>query len=386
MSNIKKSIISIILIALVLMSFTSCSFLKHISVKEENTEVTEEGTESKEEEKAIEEKLSYDPDRVYSYTELKDMLTAKLEKAGYGEKVDELFYSVFDALYTNYPTWQVNYRDMPDVDKYIIEKLIDPIDRLAYVKFYTDYDEACEAENDNNLPSGWTEPAEEYGFWGIGIIADGYNDEECFFHEIIHVYSNDIIFPFDYDDAFYNFYRSISEGVTTFHQRFVNEYTTDIGGSWCYENEEYSIQYNKENCVGYLICLNDYEKMRYLAGYDNLRRLEKGLITKDEFIRAIAQHYGNEEEINEFFLLMGERMEKGEENWKAEGVFEMAVELENRFLALMKQDIENAGDPQEREMYIKEYQYYREKNMPTITVIDGYDDISSEFFNIFEVD
>lgn len=356
--------IFIIILAL-LLSICGCDGKNAVSI--ESTEDTTAAMPSQEKE--------------YSYDELRDILTEKLDEADYNDGADELFYDVFDALYNNYPDWSANYPDLPDTDDYIINNLIKPIENIENVYIHHSEEAAREAYG-AEPPAAWTEyPTYESCDVHIWLGEEGIGDTELFYHEITHAAMMEAAVS-DENGEDYILLNVLMEGGATFHMRFTNEFTTETFGMWGVSDGEYYMDYRKENCEGYLIDLNDYEKIRYVVGYGQLSAFERNEATVSDLIDTAASRY-TREEAEHFFKLISARSEKYAEAYNSEGVFDMSVELENIFLGFIRQDMEKA-DGSDLEGIKAEYDYYVEKNLPHIYIEDTMTDVTEDFLDLIE--
>lgn len=164
--------------------------------------------------------------------------------------------------------------------------------------------------------------------------------------------------------------------------KFTNPYTLEIGGIWSVENEkgDLVVNYNKDNCVGYLLHLNAYEKLVYLVGYTTMDKVEKGEIPLSTIEETIAKKYGADK-ATEFLNTMKEWNIEYNNSYKSDEVYNLAIELENKFLEFVKQDINSLKTEQEIKEYKTIWERYKTKNLPQVIEEDS-KDITNKTFNI----
>lgn len=168
--------------------------------------------------------------------------------------------------------------------------------------------------------------------------------------------------------------------------KFTNTYTLEIGGIWSVENEkgDLVVNYNKDNCVGYLLHLNAYEKLVYLVGYTTMDKVEKGEVPISAVEEAIAKKYGADK-ATEFLNTMKEWNIEYNNSYKSDEVYNLAIELENKFLEFVKQDINSLKTEQEIKEYKTIWERYKTKNLPQVIEEDS-KDVTNKTFNIDSIE
>lgn len=330
------------------------------------------------------------------YETLLAELNAALNEKNFSDEVRQLFVTVLDLLYQNYPSWQKAYRDLPAVEDYIRSHLIDTVKLVEFVDFIDEDSEEAQKLYDEGEPSGWTEIDfdDRLKIVIIGHVFEDSDNEyqiittaEMFFHELTHCREKRLVFN---SDAFCEECFAISdiviEGGATFHEKFVFEISEESHGSWSVENSggTQEIDYEKNNCIGYLLQMNAYEKLVYLVGFEAIDQLERNEISFDEFKGIIASKYGKAQ-TEAFFEKMVDWYDEYDVSYQSDAVFRLSVELENMFLAFMKKDIMKMSY-KEAEEFRETYHIYRTKIMPRARIPETYEDITDSVFNVAETD
>ncbi len=328
------------------------------------------------------------------YNNLLSKLNSELSKKSFSDEINKLFMGVLENLYKNYTTWQKGYKDMPNTAEYIEEKLINVISDIDDTVFY----ERGTAKADELLSQGyagaWTEETEDNKLV-ISIIAtkaknanqDTRNEDiEKFFHEIAHIYQKNIIFNNVYFNSNTSFKKIIVEGGATFHGKFTTPVKEELTSARIIKNADGSlrIEYQKNNGIGYLLELNAYEKLIYLAGYDTMEKVQKGTIPFSAIKEAIIQEYG-QEQADRFLGTMEEWHSEYQNIYQSDKEYELGIKLENLFLEFMKQDISKLTKKQAKE-YKPIYELYKSKVLSKVVETATQKDITNEVFNIAEID
>ena len=298
------------------------------------------------------------------YDKLANKLQTIINNKGIDNKeIKMLLEETLERLYNNYSGWQKGYDDMPNVIDYINENFLNVLENeVSKIEFVDENSEKGQNLFNNGMAAGTTK--EENGKCIIRMIIpkkeDSNYDErnyaiEEFFHEIIHCKERKITFNSNYFNNYEHLIDIFTEGSATFHQKFTNEYTNEVYGKWSIENTEgtRTIDYNKENGIGYLYELNAYEKLVYLLGYSFMNKVEKGIVDfsqiKTEMISKYAEQGNNLlNKIEEWYTYISE------EGTTSDITFDSAIDLENTFLELAKKDNKN------------KFNHYIEKNLPTV--------------------
>ena len=330
------------------------------------------------------------------YKRLKDNLKQELNKKSFNKEINLLFYDTLDALYKNYPTWKHGYRDLPDTEEYITENLINVVKNVGNAVFYDKDSPEGKKLLDDGSALGWVQ-VESNGELTLCVICytselgkrtgERKDDIERFFHEIIHCKQKKILWNYDYFNNNETFFDLFIEAGTTFHQKFTVPFSLMEGGAWMVtnDNEEISINYTKDNCTGYLINLNAYEKLIYLVGYDIIDGMEKGEIPFSSLRNTLAKNYGIVQG-NNFYYLMEKWYKEYLNDWSSDETFNLSIQLENMFFEFIRQDIKALSTKEEAIAYKPIYDFYMQRNLPIIRVEDTYENITKDYFDTSELD
>lgn len=340
-------------------------------------------------------------DGTLTYEELKAFLEQAVAGKDFCDEVHLLIWDTFENLYENYPSWMMLYHDMPARDRYVYENYVRIIDKLKYVMYYDETSQETQDLMDEGVVGTWVSCEDEGPYLHIvatpAAVAEDWerqDDIECFYHELTHIkqYNENAYCPFelwvDEDDCRDLPSTVIVEGGTSFHQRFVRPLSWELTGFWGVGDADATvhISYPSEICSGYLIWLSDYAKLTYLVGYDVMDRLERMEITYDDFLAILCYKYGYVRG-RKYMKMVTERHYLYEESWYGEEVFQLSIDIENAFLALVQKDIEKAQTAEELDVIRQFYETYKRKNMPIVEIKEDYNELDrTEYFNIESVD
>ena len=386
------ALISLIVILSVVMT-VYCYNIEYNAAKEFEESTSEVVTEPETTNIAVTTKPSID-DKGSEYERLSDELNKALEKKNFDYEVNMLFKDTFETVYKNFNGWKKGYRNFPTREEFIMNCIINPIYDIDNVLFYENGSkEANKLLEEDNMPLAWVEYSEDYKPT-IGIIAEKADTEELyiretdiekFLHEITHCKGRALVYDYcvGYEEVEYYF----EEGMTTFTQKFATNVNDDVHGSWSIGDagDNYEIQYQKSNCIGYLIYMNTCEKLAYLADYKNLEKVELGKLQFSELVDIIAQRYGRVE-TDIFFATITDMYKSYDENWCSDEVYNLAISVERMFLDFIKQDINALSSTKEAEAYKPIYDFYMRKNLPAVIDVKNDKDISRELFDIVSLD
>ncbi len=321
---------------------------------------------------------------VVKYNELLNKMNAELAKKNFSKEANQAFKRVLDKLYKNYPTWQGAYKDLPPVEEYIQNNLIDTIKNINSITIYDAESEIGKKLLEQGQALGQTDSE-----GNITMIFKGGTEEnddiERTFHEIIHCKQIQILFNQEYFKDNEELRLLMLEGSTTFHQKFVNPLDVKVGGTWTISNEAgtSTLNYNKDNCLGYLVELNAFENLVYLAGYDTMDKVEKGEISLSELKETIAKNYGQDKS-NKIWNTMHKWYSAYNENWQSDEAYQAGIELQNLYLECVEQDI-NKLKPNQVKQFMDVYRNYKLKNLAQIENSNG-ENITNQVFDIDKLD
>lgn len=410
-----KSIQVFSLIGVVLVGFTACSGEKEVKKDIEETTIPKDKVETKVEENSyndvtnmidipkqesttseryeesttsrgteVERPVNKEENNNVKYNELLNKMNSELAKKNFSKEANQVFKDIFDKLYKNYPTWQKAYKDLPSVEEYIKNNLIDTIKNINSITIYDSESEMGQKLQEQGQALGQTDSK-----GNITMIFRGgeeHNDDiERTSHEIKHCGQEEILFNQEYFKGNEVIWQLIVEGSATFHQKFVNPLDINVGGTWAISNEAgtSTINYNKDNCLGYLVELNAYENLVYLAGYDTMNKVEKGEISLLDLKNTIAKSYG-QDKADKIWNTMVEWYSEYNKNWKSDKAYQAGIELQKLYLECIEQDIKNLK-PEQVEAFGTVYGYYKSKKLPQIENSNG-ENITEEVFDINRLD
>ena len=320
---------------------------------------------------------------------LKKLLIDKINNQQFDNKVQDFIIDIFDILYLNYPIWQQGYKDLPDVNTFILENLIMVIPNIKTINLYLDgTDEAKEVEK---IGAGYTTKDENDELY-ISLVYDDFKKKddnkhllnlEALFHEIIHCKQLMHEETYASNDSVRTM---LLEGGATFNARFVSKYdsNTNIISITCNKDISTCFEHSKEtgNGATYLRYMYAYDMLNYIVGYDNINKLEKGIIDVNYLSNLLIQKVDNN-----LLSLMA--------NWctvdmNDDNDFISLIKIEEIFLNEIKKDIENLNSFDNVRKYIDIYRHIKIKTLPKMGKEEvnthAKEDFFDEKFNIKELD
>lgn len=343
----------------------------------------------------MEETTYEDKNAIIEYDELLNQLNIELQKKGFSNEINSLFKDTFEYLYKNYSSWEKGYKDLPSKEAYIKKNLIDIIQNIDNIEFYEGNSEEGKRKLKEGDAFAWTEICEDDSIKIVVIAESAGSDDkklreydiERFFHELIHCKGKNIIFDWKYFKKYEEIRQIIIEGAATFNMKFVQPSDSEKLGSWIIENEEESIEisYDKEDCIGYLVEMNAYEKLVYLVGYNVMDKVEKGEEPLSIIEETIAKTYGKKQ-AKQILETMSDWYLEYEAAWKSNKTFDLSIRLEKEFLEFVKQDINSLETEDQIEKFKKMWKNYKKHNIPQVTNIGETKNITKEVFELEKID
>ena len=318
-----------------------------------------------------------------------------IEEKNFPEEANYLLKDVFEGLCKNYGLWQEKYIDMPSIEDYINNNFINSIKKIYSFEFVDEESEEGKRRLNNGEAFGTTE-IDKNGNLTVRIIAkkkenatkqERENDIQKTAHEIDgHCNQNKIISETDFFDNNEELYLLVIEGGATFHQRFVNPYTSDVYGFWSVSGKDgnSTIEYTKEDCIGYLTNLNAYEKLVFLLGYDTINYAENGKISFSTIQTILVKYYGREN-ADEYVDTMKQWFLEYNKNWKSDETYRLSIEFENSFMKLVGLNVNYINNVEQLNRYRRFFEYYLDKNMPTVFDEKTKEDITADVFDYEQV-
>ena len=311
------------------------------------------------------------------YASLKQMMQEAIDSKDFSDLANQYLMEIFENLYENYPSYQKVYKDLPDVEIYIKNNLIDVIEYINSISLYK-YG-TPEADAISQIGDGYAEEMDITLIYGkYETDEEHLNDIERLFHEINHVKqeANNI-------DGFYSII--IIEGEATFNEQFVQKNSPRHSGGCTISADGKNIWYNKTTYAGnsYAMYLYGYEFLEYVLGYDIMSDVSNGNIGSEDLIELLYE----KTRINLWDLVELD-------NWSdnPSQSYNYAKEVENTFLSSIKNDISKLDTNNKKlvKKYINIYRDHKYRVMPSFYRTEFYgnweDDLSYQELNLLEVD
>ncbi|MBR3552522.1 MAG: hypothetical protein IKN72_03930 [Clostridia bacterium] len=316
-------------------------------------------------------------------------LNEKLSKRNFPELANTFFLDSFSLLYETYESWQIIYKDLPDIADYIQENLIDVIDQIKKIEMI---------DKDSKEGKRVLEEVDALAFTSNHSITVLYKDPEIanekehtedlelFLHECAHCSNPQLI-----NQRYYCNNATINdwfvEGEATYHSKFINPLMTEYSACWSIVSEDGTkqIEYKKETGIGYLVNLYAYENLAFLAGYDAMHAVGR-YADLYYVLDTIAENYGAELE-KQIWNTLCKWYNSYKANYQSDKSFQLAVDLQNLLLECIKQDILalDANNPEQVKKYMEVYRGYKLKIMPQILDEDQ-KLYTNQYFHVDELD
>lgn len=328
-------------------------------------------------------------------TAMRQLLTRRLAMRGFSEEINQLFYDTFDAIYQNYASWLPLYREMPEVDTYVYDHLIAPIAQLRTAVFYDEDGAEGKALSEAGEPSGWTTwDGDGYPELYVILPRRETRDElaqrhaiEVFYHELTHCHDTNFFENYEYYSQFSTdlaeFVYSLTEGSTTFHQKFTYPYRVDFGAAWSVESQEQHrvISYRKDGGTGYMLNLNDYEKLFYFAGYRQMELLTTGQQPFDSVAQAIEALCG-EDATRQLLEVMVPRIVLYDRDggYALPKTYTLSIEIEQAFFRCIQERLTRVDTWDGLMLEARLWDRYKECNLPYV------EDTSTDMWRLMDYD
>lgn len=324
------------------------------------------------------------------YEELLEMLNKKLETTNFPKIAKEFFQESLYRIYSNYEGYQKVYKDLPSVQEFIYKNLIKVIDNINEIEMIDIDSERGKALLENGAALAFTD--EDFNITLIykdPKLADEEQHSEDIkriIHECAHCEMPQVFNPEFFDDDENTRYWW-TEAEATFCSEFVNPLTTRKTAMWSIANTngDKIIEYGKSDGIGYLVDLYAFENSAYLAGYNVAKGV--GHDKKISAVReAIAKKYG-EQTSQGIWDALAKWYSSYSENWKSDKTYNLAVDLQNKILECIKQDIQNLdiNNKEQIKKFMDVYRNYKLKIMPQV-FDEGHNLCTNQVFNIDDLD
>ncbi len=321
----------------------------------------------------------------FSYDQLLSEFNKIMEKKGFDGSSYELLKNVLDDLYKNYNGWKDVIPNMPNRETYIMEHVINAIDKVNSITIYDASDtRAQELLNENNTRYAFSDSD-----GNITIIYDKNkkeNAKQMMAHELAHCNSESL-----YSDNYYIYYGDLkqvfTEGEATVAMKLLEDKNKEKLVIESIFNDKKILEYKLDNEEGYALEMNLYFNMLQLVGYKTMEDISLEKIELKQFKDIIEKKYGKEsaDKIFENLKIIGNSKQQGEEKRE----FNAGVALQKEFLNCMKKDIEKIKTKEEFDKFLMRYNYYEEFNMVCVKDFSQDDvakDITYEYFQLNDIE
>ena len=334
------------------------------------------------------------------YESLLKQLNAQLKKKKFSKIANTFLREILRYEVENYPQWQNVYPDLPSTAAFIKENLINVIPQIQKIKMIDKNSEAGRIFAEKVDYAGATNPASKgYAIRSlytnpttldiskIGDRDTHLYDLQTLAHEIRHAKDGKGLskqrFPSHFIDMV------ISDGATTFHERFVSPMQTFQGK---YENlytkKGTYIQFVNESKCSYTYYRSFYDSLIYLAGYPTMNAVGEGKSLKT-ITRSIAKRYGQDTANRVWKILksLPNQINLGDGWLISNKAVNLTTEFFQILLQCIKKDIQklDTSKPKTVRKYMDVYRNIKLKVLPQI--INANDKIvNDKYFNTKELD
>ena len=252
----------------------------------------------------IEPTYTYEFDE-HLYQSLLKQLNAQLRKKKFSKIANTFLREILRYEVENYSQWTHVYPDLPSTAAFIKENLINVIPQIQTIKLIDLDTEAGRIFHEKTDYSGQTTPGSNgYVIRSLYTNLDSLdleriNDYEAHLydlqtlaHEIRHVRDWKGLAKQDFPSYFVQMV--ISDGATTFHERFVSPMETFQGKvEKVFTKKGAYVQFDNETKCSYTYYRTFYDSLIYLAGYPTMNAVGKGK-PLNTIKKAIAKKYGQD--------------------------------------------------------------------------------------------
>lgn len=325
------------------------------------------------------------------YNKLLHRVNLELKQKSYSALVKKFIREILDYEAQYYEHWRSVYRDLPTLEEFVQENLIDVIPQIGELYIY-DVTTAKGREKQNSVDwSGQTTTSEAKSkvqvFYTHPLKVTGKEhrkDIGVLAHELRHVRDRAAIwytiFPTEaMEDIFV-------EGGASFHERYifpmqtVEEYDKSVTAK-----NGMTMTFTREQRQSYPYYQTFYDSLVYLAGYHIVNAVGEG---KDPQAvkRAIAKRYGKKT-ANTFWSLMKKLPEESDLSGGGENTFRASLEFFRLFLTCVKTDISRLrfDQPETVRSFMDIYRNLKLKVLPEVTDKKG-SDITAKVFGTAKLD
>lgn len=297
-----------------------------------------------------------------------------------------------EQIFNNYNLWSAVNKDFPTIEEYIDQKIIPGIKNASSIKMI----DIQSKEAQKMLNTGDALAATRGEDCDIYLIYNNpetcskeqhIGDLELLFHELAHCQNKNILFTLDNfleDEELSEIYK---EGGATMHMDLINPLSANHQATAVITNSEgnKTVEYGKDNGLGYMLDLYIYRNLVYLAGYKTVESVGQGkdiTVIKDK----IEERYGYDLSENIWVGLCNLYSNYNYRNDSNES-FKDAINLQNNILECVKQDIQklDVNNKEQIKAFMDIYRNFKINLMPQVLKND-YEDISSNYFDTDSLD
>ncbi len=325
------------------------------------------------------------------YNDLLHRLNAELKKKNYSALAKKLIREILDYEAMYYAQWRTVYRDLPTLEAFVQENLIEVIPQVGELTFYDITTEEGARLNESVDWSGQTTTSDGKSkvsvFYTHPLKTGGMahrSDIGVLAHELRHVRDREAIWHVAFpslamEDIFV-------EGGASFHERYVFPMQTEEEyGKSVVANNGMKMTFTREQRQSYPYYQTYYDSLVYLAGYNIVNAVGEGK-EPETVKRAIAKRY-SKKTANTFWSLLQKLPEESDLSKGGEKTFRVSLQYFRLFLNCVKADISRlkTGRPETIRAYMDIYRNLKLKILPEVTDKKG-EDITSKVFSTAALD
>lgn len=338
-----------------------------------------------------------------TYNSLLKQLNAQLKKKDFSKLTKTFLREILFCEVANYPQWKSVYPDLPSTAALIKDNLINVIPLIQKIKLIDRSTEEGRIFAEKVDYVGDTRPSSK-GYIirslytnpdKLDLSTDGLDEYlynlQTLAHEIRHVRDMEGLSKQKFSSYFVDMV--ISDGATTFHERFVSPIRTFQGGSIekIYTKKMAYIEFDTETNCSYAYYRCFYDALVYLAGYPTMNAVGKGKSLKT-ITQAISKRYGKETATSIWKILKAlpddTTDDHNDELWLTSN---KAVTLSTQFFQILlqciKKDIQNLdlSKPEALRKFMDIYRNVKLKVLPNIYNAKK-KCVNEKYFNTKELD
>ena len=330
-----------------------------------------------------------------TYDSLLKQLNTQLKKKKFSKLANTFLREILYNYVKNYPQWKNVYSNLPSTTEFIKDNLINVI---PYVQKLKMIDRDTEQGRILGEKAGWqglTTPVS--GGSSIRVFyrnpesknLDHYRhleDLQSLAHELRHVRDR-AVKKKDYSTLFT--YKMISDGATSFHERFLSPMMTYPYGDKekVYTKKDAYVVFQQDFGTVYPYYQSFYEGLVYLAGYSTVNAVGQGKPYKT-IKQTIAKRYGSETASSVWKILnaLPDEIDLGHAWLVSNKAVSLSTEFFQTLLKCIKTDIQNLNlsKPNVIRKYMDIYRNIKLKVLPDVFNAKKIN-VNSKYFNTKEL-